>query len=134
VDALVDASLYGYKADTASANGSNPQVCANSRAREREIDMKRACTRESFLRGVNRVRKSNAGRWANGTQGRQSEARHFRADATEDYAAYIKERNRTLFEKLLLTQQDKGILPAYAVDPLHPYLKSGLFLSSKAKA
>jgi hypothetical protein len=49
VDALVNASLYGYKADTASANGSNPQVCANSRARAREIEIKRACARESFV-------------------------------------------------------------------------------------
>ena len=34
VDALVHASLYGYKADTASANGSNSLVCTTSRARE----------------------------------------------------------------------------------------------------
>ena len=48
----------------------------------------------------------------------------FAADATQDYASYIKERNRVMFQKLLLAQQDKGLLPAYAVDPLHPYLKS----------
>ena len=95
---------------------------------------------------MDRVWKSNAGSWANGMQGRhahalalahahaQAEARRFRPDASEDYAAYVKERNRTLFEKLLLTQKDKGVLPAYAVDPLHPYLKSGLSLNSEPKA
>jgi len=49
VDALVHASLYGYKADTASANGSNSQVCTTSRAREWARAEARTRARERFF-------------------------------------------------------------------------------------